>query len=241
MSEEIESTQVTPSEAAETAEGATSAEGRGGRKPESAYRQLQSERDRAAASAQQAQQQLQNTMARMQQMERQMQETALRAQLSQLPEDEANKRLAAYQWNQVQQQLSESQQRAQQAERERMALENNTGRIVAAMEMMVQHGLPEKVHGIPTAQFLITHGGMDPAEMKRIAEELAVDFGGKAKTASTAKAAGTKQAHSRYAGDGGPSAPRKPLSERPREERKEIFDRLIRGEINNDDILAGRV
>jgi hypothetical protein len=208
-----------------------------GRKPDSAYRQLQSERDTALARAQAYEQRLQALETRDQQNQRHQAEGQLMAQIQQLPEEQQQQALINYRVQQWQAELANERYRRQQAEEENLSRKQNDRLMLAAAKEVKRRDLPDFVGKVPIENYLLLHA-RTVEEVKEQADALAEQFGSGGSKAS----ASTPRRPSRYANADGATAPAKKLADlTPNDpEFAQVWQKIRRGDITIDDARRGR-
>lgn len=213
MPEEFDNPQEQPSDSFEeseapAAEGAPKRSG-GGRKPDSAYRQLQSERDTARQQLQAMQQRLTALETRDQASQRQQAEQMLMQQVAQLPEEQQQQALLNYRVQAWQVELAQSRARADNAESMLRARQEGDKLMIAVGKAIRRRDLPDYVGKTPIDTYLMLHA-RTPEEVEAEADALVEQFGpGKA----AAKSEAAPRRPSRYANAEGASAPGRRLSE----------------------------
>lgn len=222
-----------------------------GRRSDTAYRALQSERDRLAGQARaQAERDRANQM-QIAQLSRQVEDLQIQQSLSGLPEEERQQQMANVTWARRERELQQAQQALAQLQAQHNAFLSQEGRLGALAESIARHRPPDRVLGVPVLRFLLQHtqGAQSVEEMDALVAKVAADLGaGKAKAKGKAKgdkakakapdAQSPKAAKApapdrpapapprpggKYLGGEGQSSPNVPWSQRSKDERAKVW------------------
>ena len=216
---------------------------RPGRKPDSAYRQLQSERDRARNEAQQAAQRQQATEQQIYQLRQQMDEMQFRAQLTGLEPDQQQVAVAQRQWDTLQRNLAAERQARAYIENQHTGLLTQSGRIGALAESIARHRPPAEVMGKPVLKFLMQHtsDATTVEEMDSLVAQVAAEFAKaepapaeqKAKSKAPAKETSEPaKPGGKYLGGEGTPSPPVTWSSRTKEDQAKRWAELKQGKRN---------